>query len=111
MAMVESGQVNGYSNEELASMLKCNVRTVEAYLRDYSNTKGGQRVVPRSEYTLPLQTTRGMKLYHHKGREDCSKCEMEEVCREMVKQGNFVACESPLAKEIYEEEMWEEEEE
>jgi len=99
--MVESGQIDGYSNKELAEMLDCSPRTVEAYLRDYGNLTGGQRVVQRSEYELPLLTTRGMKLYDHKGMDDCKKCPMYEICKEQVRLGNFVACEMPLAKEVY----------
>ena len=106
--MIESGQVDGYTNDEIAELLDCNPRTIETYARNYSRSIGDDRPMKRDEYTLPLVTRSGVKTVHHKGCDDCEKCEMLEVCRELVAGGNFVACESPLAKEIV---GWEEEEE
>ena len=53
------------------------------------------------EYTMPLLTRSGMKTCHHKGKDDCGKCEMLERCRVLVAEGNFVACEVPLVKEVF----------
>ena len=109
--MIKEDQVEGRSNSELADLLDCTPRTIEAYLRDYNRSQEGDRRLKPSEYTLPLQTTRGMKLYHHKGCDDCTKCKMIERCREEVAKGNFVACEVPLAKEVYGEREEEDDEE
>jgi len=101
MQMIKEDQVESRSNSELADMLDCTPRTIEAYLRDYRRSQAGDRKLSTDEYTMPLKTTRGMKLYHHKGCDDCRDCEMLEKCREEVAKGNFVACEVPLAKEVY----------
>jgi len=101
MRMVDSGDVNQYTNKELAKRFHCNPRTIEAYLRDYHRSLGGDRRLEPDEYTMPLQTTSGVKVCHYKGCADCNECKMLDVCRGLVKEGNYVACESPLAKEVY----------
>ena len=109
MDLIESGEIDEYEgNDALADELGCTSRTIEAYLRDYNCSIRGNRPLETWEYALPLWTPMGMKTVHHKGCDDCEKCEMQEMCRKLVAEGNFVACESPLAKEIV---GWEEEEE
>jgi len=108
MDLVDSGQIEEYDNYELAELLDCTPRTIEAYLRDYNRSIKEYRTLEVGEYELPLRTTIGVKSYHHKGCDDCRKCEMEEVCRREVAAGNFVACELPLAKEVWGEEEEEE---
>jgi len=99
--MIESGQAEGYTNSEIAELLDCNPRTIETYARDYSRSIGDNRPMEPDEYTMPLLTRSGMKVCHHKGKDDCEKCEMIERCRELVADGNFVACEVPLVKEVF----------
>ena len=101
MDLIKSGEIDEYeSNGDIAKELSCTARTIEAYLRDYNCSIGGNWPLEVGEYTLPLWTPMGMKTVHHEGCDDCEKCEMLEVCRELVAEGNFVACESPLAKEV-----------
>ena len=99
--MIESGQVDGYTNDEIAELLGCNPRTIETYARDYSRSIGDNRPMKMDEYTMPLLTRSGMKMCHYKGKDDCMKCEMLERCRELVMEGNFVACEVLLVKEVF----------
>jgi len=99
--MIESGQADKYTNEEIAEMLDCNPRTIETYARDYSRSNGDNRPMEPGEYMMPLLTRSGMKVCHHKGTDDCEKCEMLERCRALVAEGNFVACEVPLVKEVF----------
>ena len=99
--MIESGLADQYTNDEIAELLDCNPRTIETYARDYIRSNGDDRPMERDEYTLPLVTRSGVKTCHYKGKDDCEKCEMLERCREMVKDGNFVACEVPLVKEVF----------
>ena len=101
MHMVESDQIVGYTNKEIAEKLGCSPRTIEAYRRDYNRSIGDNRPMQPDEYTMPLVTRSGVKVYHHKGKDDCGKCEMEERCRELVMEGNYVACEVPLVKEVF----------
>ena len=54
---------------------------------------------------LPLETTRGtIVVWCGECREtgDCGECDFEELCKELVKDGCFVACERPLQKELLE---------
>ena len=99
--MIESGLADQYTNDEIAELLDCNPRTIETYARDYSRSNGDDRPMERDEYTLPLVTRSGVKTCHHKGKDDCGKCEMLERCRVLVAEGNFVACEVPLVKEVF----------
>ena len=99
--MIESGQAELYTNDEIAELLGCNPRTIETYARNYSRSNGDNRPMEPDEYTMPLVTRSGMKMCHHKGKDDCEKCEMIERCRVLVADGNFVACEVPLVKEVF----------
>ncbi len=101
MAIVEAGRIEEYSNAELAELLNCTSRTIEAYLRDYNRSLNEYRTLEPDEYSLPLWTAKGAKMYHHKGCDDCRKCEMEEMCKGEIMKGNFVACEAPLVTEVY----------
>jgi len=108
MDLVDSGRIEEYDNYELAALLNCTPRTVEAYLRDYNRSIRGNRPLELDEYTMPLWTAKGVKVVHHEGCDDCLKCEMLEVCRGLVRGGDFVACELPLVKEVFgDEEAWE----
>lgn len=158
--LLESGAASDYTTQELAELLNCNIRTVQAYeldwirqkladrelvpenvaleivsLRDNDGLKFGQIVsyvrevydvvvnrrmvvqlyrcqsdtpppivVDINDNDLPIDTRTGTIVAWCGDCRDvgsCSDCGMEALCKELVRDHCFVACERPLTKELF----------
>jgi hypothetical protein len=72
--------------------------------------KGEPEIANTDDLPLPLRTLAGVmwmrtieppRYYHSGGRETlCAHCPLEGRCRDAVRNGNFVACEHVLKREI-----------
>lgn len=97
---------NDRSNKELAEEIGCSWHTVRTYRQDW-NRRHGKPVKPIPDLLdippddLPLLTLHGwMWCEPISMRLNCEKCDMIELCKEAVKDGNFIACERMLEDEV-----------
>lgn len=90
-----------YTNEEIALIIGCKPGTVSAYLREWERHRDHTSLQAIS-YVMPLETRVGRKLIHYYDptRNDCGGCPLLAICTRMVRQGDFIACEVPLEKEL-----------
>lgn len=98
--MILADDVN-YSNEEIALMIGCKPSTVAAYLREWDRHREHASLMT-TPYEIPVETRVGRKLIHYYDptRNDCNGCPLLAICTRMVRQGDFIACEVPLEKEM-----------
>jgi len=104
---------NGVDAEDeiLASDIGCSPSTVATYRLDWErlNREGDDLpdgIVEVDEEDLPLETRSGiMWIVPVKRHRSCEKCDMEDLCREAVRYGWFLACERPLEGEMLPEKL------
>jgi hypothetical protein len=97
-------------DEELAAVIGCSPSTVTTYRQDWRHEQEADEVVEVREGQLPLLTVKGWVWcepveIHGKVCEPWSEsnprgCVMYEMCQVAVRDGNFVACEWVLRKEL-----------
>ena len=97
-------------DEQLARVVGCSPATVTTYRQDWRGRENDNAVVEVGEDELPLLTLHGWmwcapveihgKVCEPWSEENTRGCVMYEMCKEAVKEGNFVACEWVLEREL-----------
>ena len=104
-------RAEGLSHRAIARELGCNRETVRYHLNKEAEKQRAIDVLyPLDGVKLPLETISGTMWFMPikppvlaPGQSDpCSHCPLEMQCREHVAQGDFMACERPLKKEVVE---------
>jgi len=98
------------SDDELALLIGCSSATVNTYRQDYRRGQDESGIVDVAEGELPLLTIKGWmwcepveafgKTCEPWGEGNKRGCVMYEMCKVAVRDGNFIACERMLEKEI-----------
>ncbi len=97
-SLVDTGEVDSYTTQELAQMLNCSERTVGIYLAAMASVE----LAEIDESMLPLDTLRGRMLImmdRHYG--NCSACPAQELCEFLVRRDCLLACEKPMVEEVF----------
>lgn len=96
-SLVDAGEVDNYTTQELAQMLHCSERTVNIYLASMAYAE----LYDVTPDELPLQTTRGRMLILMDGRgRNCEECVALNLCNFLVRRDCMLACERPLIEEV-----------
>lgn len=97
-SIVDAGEVDNYTINELAIQFGCSPRTISNYLASTIRAE----LAEITEDMLPLHTTRGrMLVMMDRMYGNCEDCPAMVLCNFLVRRDCMLACEKPLIEEVY----------
>lgn len=98
-SLIDAGEIDNYEIDELAALLGCTERTIQAYIHEMVDMP---LLAAVCEEDIPLLTTSGwMLIIMDWDFGTCDMCPAEELCRTVLgPHGHLVACEKPLKREV-----------